>query len=348
MYNESINFLLKNQYIKAGLILITFFLVSKILTFLTERYFKKWSQKTETKLDDLIIEKFKPPFIYVLIVLGLQIALKQLDFTYLWLERIIDSTLAVFLIYIATIVFDIIIRFWIEVFKRRNKSKMVDSLSPLFKKTTVVVLLIIGLVWILDIWGFNVAPFLASMGIAGFVIGFAMQDSLKNIFGGVSLILDKTLQVGDKVSLEGGELGIVHSVTIRSTKIRTFDNELITIPNGKLAEMKIKNFTQPNLKLRVIVDFSTSYGSDINKVREVIFNSLSRIEGIEKDPAPDAIMLKLADSGLDWQARFWVNDQSIAFDKKIEALENIYNDLNQNGIEIPFPSRTVYLKNEKS
>ncbi|MCK9438774.1 MAG: mechanosensitive ion channel family protein [Patescibacteria group bacterium] len=348
MFNKIFDFLLDNQYIKAGLILILFFLASKIITFLTERYFKKWSQKTETKLDDLIIEKLKPPFIYVLIVLGLQIALKQLDFTYLWLERIIDSTLAVFLIYTATIVFDIIIRFWIEVFKKKNNSKMVDSLSPLFKKTTIVVLLIIGLVWILDIWGFNVAPFLASMGIAGFVIGFAMQDSLKNIFGGVSLILDKTLQVGDKVSLEGGELGIVHSVTIRSTKIRTFDNELITIPNGRLAEMKIKNFTQPNLKLRVIVNFSTAYGSNIDKIKEVVFNSLNKIEGVEKEPAPNAIMLELADSGLDWQARFWVNDQSIAFDKKLEALENIYNDLNQNGISIPLPSRTVYLKNENS
>ncbi|MFA7050345.1 MAG: mechanosensitive ion channel family protein [Patescibacteria group bacterium] len=348
MFNKIFDFLLDNQYIKAGLILILFFLASKIITFLTERYFKKWSQKTETKLDDLIIEKLKPPFIYVLIVLGLQIALKQLDFTYLWLERIIDSTLAVFLIYTATIVFDIVIRFWIEVFKKKNNSKMVDSLSPLFKKTTIVVLLIIGLVWILDIWGFNVAPFLASMGIAGFVIGFAMQDSLKNIFGGVSLILDKTLQVGDRVFLEGGELGIVHSVTIRSTKIRTFDNELITVPNGRLAEMKIKNFTQPNLKLRVIVNFSTAYGSNINKIKEIVFNSLNRIEGVEKEPAPDAIMLELADSGLDWQARFWVNDQSIAFDKKLEALENIYNDLNQNGISIPFPSRTVYLKNENS
>jgi small-conductance mechanosensitive channel len=212
----------------------------------------------------------------------------------------------------------------------------------------IVLMSILGFIWILSIWGVDIGPFLASLGIAGFVIGFAMQDSLKNIFGGIGLILDQTLQVGDRVSLEGGELGLVDTITIRSTKIRTFDNEIITIPNGRLSGMKIRNFTQPNARLRVVINFSTAYGSSTDKVKEVVVSAIKKIGGIREEPTADAIMVGMADSGLDWQARFWVDEQSTAFTKKLEALDIIYKALNKNNIEIPFPTRTVHLKREGS
>jgi MscS family membrane protein len=339
--------LFSNQYAKAVFIVLISFLISKIITYLSNKYFKKWSEKSKTELDDLIIEKLKPPFTYLIVIFGLHVAIGQIESNALWLERVVSSILAIALIYSATIIVDIAIRFWVEFINRKKENKMADSLIPLFKKTTIVIMSILALIWVLNIWGVDITPFLASLGIAGFVVGFAMQDSLKNIFGGIALILDQTMQVGDKISLEGGELGIVNVITIRSTKIKTFDNEIITVPNGRLSEMKIKNFTQPNDKLRVIANFSTAYGSNTNKVKEIVVDVIKKMEGIKEEPEADAIMIKMADSGLEWQARFWVDDQSTAFDKKLEALDIIYKALNENNIEIPFPTSTVHLKKEE-
>ncbi len=330
-----------NQYFKAILIVLIFFLISKTIAFFTDKYLSK-------KFDYSIIKKLKKPFVNIIVLLGLQVALGQIESPYLWLEQLTRSILILFLIYVAITAINSSFKFWLERFKIKNQSKTIDSLSPLFKKTVIIALLISGVLWILQVWGINIGPLLAGLGIAGFVIGFAMQDSLKNIFGGIALILDDTLMIGGRVSLEGGDLGIVEAITIRSTKIRTFDNEILTIPNGRLSEMKIKNFNQPNSSLRVIVNFSTAYGSDTDKVKRVVLSSINKIEGIKEDPVPDAIMIEMADSGLNWQARFWVEDQSTAYTKKIELLEIIYKDFLANGINIPFPTRTIYSKKDES
>jgi MscS family membrane protein len=123
-----------DQYVRAVFIVLVFFLISRLVVYLSKKYFKKWSEKTETKLDDLIVDKLRPPFVYLIVIFGLHVAMGQIESDALWLERIISSILAIALIYSATIVLDIVIRFWIEIFNKKKESKMADSLIPLFKK----------------------------------------------------------------------------------------------------------------------------------------------------------------------------------------------------------------------
>lgn len=335
-----------NQYFQAFLIVLGFFFASKLLSYVSKNYLKKWSSKTKTILDDLIVDKLKAPFTYILVLIGLQIAISSLDTGFFWIESAVRSITALFSIYIAITIFQIIVEFSVDIYHKRNPSKMIDSLIPLFRKTGKVVLIIAGLIWILHIWDINIGPLLAGAGIAGFVIGFAMQDTLKNIFGGISMILDKTLEVGDRISLNNGEMGFVEEVTIRSTKVRTFNNELLTIPNGQLADSQIKNFTKPSLSLRVVIDFSVVYGSDLDKVKKIVEETVSNIDGISNEPPVSAIMTEMANSGLNWQLRFWVSDQSTAFDKRIEAVSKIYKALTDNNISIPYPTQTLYLKKD--
>lgn len=341
---DILRFIIINQYFQALGIALSFFILAKIIAWFSKKYLKKWAEKSTTTLDDIIVEKLQPPFIYIIFLFGLQIAIAHIESQLLWLEPLLQSIMVVFLAYALLIVFELILTFFVERYNRKNPSKMINSIIPLFKKTVLVVLIIGTLIWILGIWDVNITPFLASLGIAGFVIGFAMQDSLKNIFGGIFMILDKSLQVGDRVSLEGGEMGIVYEVSIRTTKIKTFNNEILSIPNGKLSEMKITNYTQPDLSLRVVINFSTAYGSDVNFVKKVIEEAIAKMEGVESDPPIRALMLELADSGLNWLLFFWVRNQGDAFDKKIEATQVIYETLNREGLEIPFPSRSVFLK----
>jgi len=223
---------------------------------------------------------------------------------------------------------------------------MDDEIIPIFHKAAAIVVWACGLILILGGWGVDVAPFIAGLGIAGLAISFALQSTLSNVVAGISIIMDKTFRVGDKVGLDSGEVGTIHEITLRSTRILTYDNELLIIPNNNMASAKIKNFTQPNLKVRVVVPFSVEYGSDPDKVIKLIEKTIKKeVKGIILDePKPSVVFTQMADSSLNFDLRFWVEHYGDAYGRKLEATDVIYNTLEKNKIGIPFPTRTIYMK----
>ncbi|RLE39304.1 hypothetical protein DRJ17_01125 [Candidatus Woesearchaeota archaeon] len=336
-----------NQYAQAGLIVLLFLIAAFILTWITKVWLSKIAKKTKTKWDDVLVAKIRPPFSYIMLFVGIKLALKPLNFTNKYIISLLDTIVILTATAIAVITVEVILEVWAEHFAKKTKSDIDDELLPMFKKFSKVAIWVIGIVIVLGVWGVNITPMLASLGVVGLVLGFALKDSLANIFGGVSLILDRAIKVGDKVKLQSGELGIVIDIGLRSTRLRTFDNESIVIPNGQLANSRIQNFTQPTLKQRIVVNFNVEYGTNPDEVKKLILPIITKIKNIIKEPAPDVIFTEMGDSALVFQARMWVEDQSQAFDAKLEATEKIYNALNKAKIGIPFPTRTVYLKNWK-
>ena len=241
---------------------------------------------------------------------------------------------------------DIIVETWAITFSKKTKSNLDDVLLPLLHKVTKVFFVLIGLMWVLKIWKINITPYLAGVGISGIVLGLALQDSLKNIFGGISLLLDRTYQVGDKIQLESGEVGTILDIGLRSTKLVTFDNEVIYIPNGYLANSRVLNYARPDPKVRTRVFFGVEYGTDVDKVRKIVMDVITNMDDVMADPAPNVQFLEMGDFALKFRANFWVDQWNLAYDKKLEATEKIYNALRKAKIGIPFPTQTVYLKNK--
>ncbi len=185
---------------------------------------------------------------------------------------------------------------------------------------------------------------LGAVGIGGLAIGLALNNSLSNIFGGVQLILDSSINVGDKVMLESGELGVALDIGLRSTKLQTYDNEVVSLPNSQLSNARIKNFTKPDVRIRVTVNFGVAYGSDVAQVKDLVLDAIRKVDDILQEPEPQVLFLDMSDFSLAMSARVWVDDYNKQFAKKLEMKELIYNTLNQNAIEIPFPTRTAYMK----
>ena len=175
-------------------------------------------------------------------------------------------------------------------------------------------------------------------------VALALQPLLSNIFSGASLVIDNTVRVGDMVYLDQNTRGIILKVGLRSTKIRTFDNELVIVPNTKLAESMIQNIAMPEPKTRVVVPFSVAYGSDVAKVKKIVLNEIKKVKGFVDDPAPIVRFLQMADSGLNFKVYFYVESFNLRADAIDEANTRIYNALNKAGIEIPFPQMDVHLK----
>lgn len=334
---------LQNDYFISALILIAAIVGARILLFIFEKYLERFAEKTKTNVDNLIFERTKKPLFYLILAYGLKLALTNLDFDGT-VSKIVNSLMALVFIFILARAVNVIIEVWGKAFAKRTKSRLDDVLLPLFHKTVNIVFVIIAFMWVLDIWQIDVTPYLAGVGVSGLVLGFALQDSLKNIFGGVTLLLDKTYQIGDKVKLESGEVGTILDIGLRSTKMRTYDNELIYIPNGYLANSRVQNYTRPTAKIRVNVNFGVEYGSKVEKVQKAILRTVKKMDEIMDDPEPTVQFLEFGESSLNFVARFWVERWENAYAKKLEATEKIYDALNKAKIGIPFPTRTVYVR----
>jgi len=345
-----LNLLLENTYIQSLLIFIFFLFFAAVIILFYKRYIKKIALKTKTKVDDIILEKSEKPIFYILLLIGIKLAIKPLSITNPTIQNGFDTLVIIVIAYIISSFVNTVIDIWGRKIADATKSTLDDEILPLFHSFSKVFIWVIALIIIFDTWGVEIGPLLASLGIAGIAIAFALQTSLGNLFGSVSLILDKTFKVGDVIQLESGEIGQIVGVGLRSTKLKTFDNELLIIPNGQLSNSKIKNLAKPNNILRIVLPIGVAYGSDIDKVKETLLNTLKNIDGIvhsgDEKFKPLVRFIKMNDFSLDFELIFYIEDYKERFNIGDKILSKAYKELNKQKIEIPFPTRTVYLKKD--
>ena len=329
-------------------IIVAAFIVATIVLALLKIFTRVIASRTRTELDDEILKALQAPVFRLIIIGGLYLAVANLG---LGSESAAIALKAMLTLAYLTIVFfllkvlDSVVNIGLKSLAAKTDSSMDDEIIPIFHKSAIFVIWAFGIILILGVWGVDVTPFVAGLGIAGLAISFALQSTLSNIISGISLIMDKTFRVGDKIELDSGEVGVIHEITLRSTRVRTYDNEILIIPNNNMAGAKIKNFTQPDLKMRVVVPFGVEYGNKPEKVIPLIKNAIRKeVKGIMKEPDVDVVFTEMADSSINFKALYWVKHYNDAYAKKLEGTDVIYRTLNKNKIGIPFPTRTVYNK----
>ena len=337
----------QNKYLYSAFIFVAFFVLSKLLVFVFERIILRLTKKTKTNLDDLIIQNTGKPISLILLFLGVKLAIIPLDIhdnVVGILYKVIDSIIILTVTYGILQIVYVLIGEWRINWVHKTKSKIDDHLVGLLNSSAKYVVALIGIMFILQSWEVKIGPLLASLGIAGIAVAFAMQTTLGNIFGGVSLVVDQTIKVGDVIKLDSGELGTIQSIGIRSTKLITPENILLSIPNGKLADSKIQNISAPDMTLRIALDIGVEYGSDPDKVKYHIWQEISTIKDVLKEPKPRVFFTEMGDFALKFKVLFWIDNIDKKLEKTDEALARIYRILNKNKIGIPFPTRTVYMK----
>lgn len=338
---------IQNDYLRAGAILIGLFIVLRVIFYGIQKLIVKLTSKTKTDVDDLLVKRTSKPITFLILLGGIRIALEELPITESLqdiLHKVIFSFIILFVSILVYVVIDVIIlRAW-KNFTKKTKSDIDDNLVNLTHSFLKIVLVVFILLYTLDYWGVQIGPFLAGAGIAGIAIAFALQSSLSNIFGGISIILDKTVKVGDLIYLDNETRGEVISVGLRSTRIKNFDNEIVIVPNGIIANSKVQNIALPEPKVRVVVPFGVAYGSDVDKVKKLVLKEIKKVKDIVNEPEPHVKFLEMASSSLNFNAYFYINSFENRLGAKDEANTLIYNALNKAGISIPFPQMDVYLK----
>jgi small conductance mechanosensitive channel len=216
------------------------------------------------------------------------------------------------------------------------------SKKPIRKITSVLVVFIAVAV----AFGFaGFGDFLTALATvaaaATLAIGFAMQDVIANFVAGVFIFTDRPFRIGDWIEWDGNS-GIVEDISFRVTRVRTFDNELLTVPNSQLTDGVVKNPVAKD-KLRLKFVFGIGYGDDIDKATDIIVEEAEKHPDILDEPEPTVRLNELADSYVGLQSRFWISNPSRAdFVKtRAEYVKNVKERFDAAGIEIPFPQRDL-------
>jgi small conductance mechanosensitive channel len=203
-------------------------------------------------------------------------------------------------------------------------------------------IMFLGVLVALSQFGFRLGPLLAGLGVAGFIVGFALQDTLGNFASGVMILLYRPYDVGNLIEA-GGVFGKVHDMSLVSTSLKTLDNQLLVIPNNKIWGDVIKNVTAQK-KRRVDMVFGISYTDDIPKAERVLEDILQSHASVLDEPEPLVRVHTLGDSSVDFAVRPWVKAKDY-WDVYWDVTRAVKLRFDEEGISIPFPQQDVHIHN---
>ena len=235
-----------------------------------------------------------------------------------------------------------VIRFLNHLVKRFFDKKDFDPALETFLASFIKISLkVILFVLVITQLGVKSSSLVAMLGAAGLAVGLALQGSLANFAGGVLILIFKPFRVGDFISAQGVD-GTVKEISIFTTKLNTFGNQLAIIPNGQLSNNNIINYNaEPNRRDKIEVGIG--YSSDIRKAKDILLELCQDNEKILKEPAPEVYVGELADSSVTLSLRFWAANENF-WAAHFYVIENLKYRFDEAGIEIPFPQIDVHRK----
>jgi len=310
---------------------------------------KRASEKTKTSFDDELIARLKDParllISFTAIFLSLNYAYPATKVGDLGLTALYTLALMLNAAFAVDRISTTVLRWYQHELAPKTNSTLDDELIPLIQKVIRAAIYIVAIMLILNNIGVQITPLLAGLGIASLAVALALQDSLGNFFAGVNIAVDRPLRRGDYISTDGGVEGVVQEMGWRSTKIINPQNNFIVIPNTKLAQGVITNYFRPDEKVLQTGTVGVSYDSDVNNVSKVIKDAITNATQASENLAPDVEPLvrltSFADFFLEFKFTYAVKNYALRAAALDEVNRAIFYAFRKEGIEIPFPTRTV-------
>lgn len=321
------------------------FVVLAAIRFALFKLLRHWSTKTPTHVDNIIVSSFSLPSWYWCLAVSLSIGIAISD-TPARYARYIHLTIDVLIVLSITLaVANLTGRLFVNYVKTSDLPIPPTGLMHGVIKGTVIV---IGCLVVLNMLGISITPLITALGVGGLAVALALQDTLANLFSGIHILLEKSVRIGDFVKLESGEEGYVEDITWRTTRVRMLPNNMVIIPNSKLAKSIVTNYCLPEKRLSLLIPVSVSYSCDPAAVEEVLIDEAKRsvgdIPGLLGDPGPFVRFIPgFGESSLDFTLICQVGEFVDQYPAQHELRKRIFARFKAEGIEIPFPQRTVHI-----
>jgi small-conductance mechanosensitive channel len=337
-----------NRILVPGTVALLSAVVLLVLRGIAIRLLHKWADKTLTTIDDIVLEVFRVPTMYWCFAIGLYIGAEVSDLPKRYVSYFSKTIHILLILSVTMAVANLAGNLFRNFVKKSNLSLPTTGLAY---GTIKGVILILGLLIILSVLGISITPLITALGVGGLAVALALQDTLANFFSGIHILMEKSIRVGDFIKLETGQEGYVEDITWRTTRVRMLPNNMVVIPNSKLAQSVLTNYYLPEKRMSLLIPVGVSYSSDPEKVERILVEearkAVGEIPGLLGDPEPFVRFIPgFGESSLDFTLICQVQEFTDQYLVQHELRKRIFSRFNKEGIEIPFPHRTVYLREE--
>ena len=324
---------------------LTITLVARVVIRLICQRLRTWAENTEWRWDDLLVEALQKGMPWWSMLFGLYTAVSFWQFSEPLTQTLHQALFTAGWLSATFLLADLASRMVLLYGQHWGGAWPITSLSQNLAKLTVVSL---GLLMVLHGLGIPIAPLLTALGVGGLAVALALQDTLSNLFAGFYLTLSRQVRLGDYVKLDSGQEGFIEDISWRSTQVRMLANNIIFVPNKKLSEAIIINYDRPSQDMAVLVEMGVDYRSDLAQVERVTVEVgrevMKTVIGGVPDFEPFIRLHTFGESSINFtvilRGKTFVDQYLV----KHEFIKQVHTRYQQEGIAIPFPTRTVYLQ----
>ena len=358
MFEEGLTDSILLRLIGAFSVFLGFVVAALIVRIIIRLIHRKLKNQDASSVTSIILQSVKTPITAILLISGLLSAYLLV----LGIEDVLPSGFSdtrdlsikiwkIMSILITTFAIaktiDHLIDWYLLNIAEKTETKIDDTLLPTLRRVLPITIYAAGALVAIDSIGISISPILAGLGIGGLAVALAVQPTLSNFFAGTYVVTEGELKEGDFIELEGGPSGYVEEVWWRSTKIRSRFNNLVIIPNSRMAESIVTNYFSPTPAMNVIVTGGVAYESNLvdvekyalEEARTVIEESEKAIKGTE----PSFGFSNFGDSNVDFYVFLQAIDRAGTFGLRSELIKRIHDRFNREGIEINYPVRKLIL-----
>lgn len=310
------------------------------------RLVRKWSAASSSSLDDVAVEAIRQPSTIWLLMLSVHLAAQASELPPRY-AGLLGKVLLVLWIASLTVVAARIASLVVRRYGTRLHSGLqVTSLTENIARIAVVVL---GVLILLNELGVSITPILTALGVGGLAVALALQDTLSNFFAGFYIMMAGQIRVGDYVKLDSGEEGYIVDISWRSLTIRTLPNNIVVVPNAKVAQANVTNYSLPEKRMSLLIKIGVSYDTDPDQLERILIEeavaACPEVPGLLAEPAPFVRFIPgFGDSSLDFTLIVQVSEFVDQYLAQHELRKRILRRFRKEGIEIPFPIRTLHVR----
>jgi len=334
------------------LIIVGALVLNKAIVLLNKHVIRKLTAKTNNRLDDILFKMLEAPVLLGIALLAIWIAARRLHLDKEVVD-IIAKSFRVFTVinitwFAARLVNALIEEYLVPQVENNDHKRIDNHLMSIIRRTVLAIIWAIGIVMALGNVGVNVATLIGGLGLGGLAFALAAQDTIKNIFGGFTIFTDRPFRIGDRIKVDGFD-GFVEDIGIRSTRLRTLEKRVVTIPNYKIVEASVENISNEPMR-RIMMKLSLTYTTTPEKMNEamsILKDMPKRVKNVDSKELAVAFT-DFTDSALVITFIYFIKKQGDVMETPSEVNSEILKAFNAAGLEFAFPTQTVYVKNQDS
>lgn len=330
------------------LIIIGAIILNKIIVLINKHIIQKLTGKTKNRLDDILFKMLESPVLLGIMLVAIWVSIRRLDFSEKF-DNFVHLAYQILIVlnvtwFVVRFVNALIEEYLVPIANDPTNKRIDNNLIPILRRASLGVIWSIGGVMALNNAGVNVGTLIASLGIGGLAFALAAQDTIKNIFGGFTIFTDRPFRIGDRIKVDGFD-GIIEDIGIRSTRLRTLDRCLVTIPNYKIVEASVENVSEEPMR-RVVSKLGLTYDTTPEKMKlaiDILKNLPKKIKGIDSKDIY-VFFSEFADFSMVITLIYFIKKQSDIPETISVVNMEILDAFNTAGLNFAFPTQTIHIE----